>query len=405
MPSMFGYWRMSLPSEEFAKNQVINFYQKNKLVPAYLREMGATLWHHSRVGTSIALETLFVYEHARGLDKSLKEALYAAGLMKNAVKIASIKDQWQDDIYVKNEASSGRSVDVNSIKEETLDKSWTPDILSKRIPMTVSKPRKVGPFNLPSELPSAIKETKRTFDHAVYFRAAKILQEVVVDGLSYNPLALDAFIEGESFTGEYQAIDLAVAICMYRGDIEGAQKNLNAYDYENAVVVCQDNVDKLGKVGGYAPVISLEMAWRSGENKEAIRRELYNVGRNVTRFEQIVSDDVPSLMNDLEQRSPNMILLPAIIGGGLTEYNQRDILGEVKKHDDVMTGLLSSISDEMHTNANELYKLRFAGIEARKTVQRVVNKGMEKIHRLEKQLDMRFDGRWYQEAKEREINW
>jgi hypothetical protein len=383
------YFLAARSSKKTADDQVRRFYQE--YARGYLRELDATLWHYSRVSTSAALESLFVYHAARGFDFPLqREALEIAGLSINAVKIASMRDQWLDDVYVKWLAKSG-DINVDSIRTDIANEDWKPTLLSEPIKITVIK--KGG--------------ESRTFSHQVYFNASKLLQQLYSEGVKRrSESAHRVYRDRKSAVEIYQARDLAVAAHLCRENDEGALKVLGASNYEEAVIACQDLLDKLGIIGGAIPVIVNEMSWRNGRDKETINRELYAIGRETTRFQQLTADDVPSFDKDLRERNPNMLILPAITSTPVYRNQDRNLLVSfLREHPNIVSELLAPISQRMHEAAVELDKLKFAGKEAKFTVKMIVKEGVRKIRGLGKSLGIEFDESWYKEARGLQSNW
>ena len=121
-PILLGrYYLAAKASKKTADEQVIRFYQRqsedDSFIDHHWAELDATLWHYSRVGTSAALESLFVYRAAKGFGFPLqKEALEIAGLSRNAAKLSSMKDEWLDQIHVGVLANSEK-IDVSQTQE------------------------------------------------------------------------------------------------------------------------------------------------------------------------------------------------------------------------------------------------------------------------------------------------
>jgi hypothetical protein len=385
-------WKAEVDSKKAADNQVRYFFQYR---PKYQREMDAALWHYSRVATNTALEVLFVYHAARGLVD--REGIELSGLFRNAAKASSMRDQWQDDVYVEELAESGE-IDVERIRADISNEDWNPELLSKSIPMPVTKPIKV--------LGKKIGEKRRTFNHSVYFNAARLLQQVVWNYIEEaGPEARKVYLENKAAVERFQAKDLAIAAHLAREDENAALKTLGASNYDEAIVACRGLLDKLGIIGGAIPVLIVEMI-QYGRDQEAIKRYLYTQGREITRFGQLMFDDIPSFFDDWTEDNPNMLLLPASTSiPAYSTYNPSLLSDFYKQHPTIITELVSPISISLHTAAEELDELNFAGKEAKYSIKTFTKKGLENQRELGKALGVEFDETWYQDAKELESNW
>lgn len=391
---LIRYSSAAKASKKVANNQVREFYQKN--YPDNQAELDATLWHYSRVGTSAALEALFVYNAAKGINSSSRaEALEIAGLQRNAVKLSSMRDQWLDDIYIKKLAESGK-IDVKSIRADIANENWQPDILSEPLEITVDKPAKF-----------LKKEEIRTFEHQVYFNAAKILQELYSEGIKErSEEAYAAYRKYKSAVEEHQAKDMAIAAHLIKRNDEGALKILDASNCYEAVISCQNLLDKLGIIGGAIPVIVNEMSGGNNKDKEAVNRELYTLGRELTRFQQLVADDVPNFYKDLRERNPNMLILPALTGGPVyRNQNVKTLISFFEKNKSIINELVSPMIDGMFKTPKKLDELNFAGDEAKFTVKTIAKDGLRNVRILDRSLGAYFFETWYQDVEYFQKKW
>ena len=387
-PKYASYFLALTASKRFSDRQVKEFYKTYE--GPYGPELEeATLWHSSRVEKAAALESLFIC-NANGIRFHLKrDVLELAGLQRNGVKLASMRDEWLDNIYVPWLAENG-NIDTDRIEAEISDETWRPDILNDYGIIT---------FNADGK--------NRSFDHRTYFFACTNLQELCSDRLKkMSEPAYDVYADHKKRVEKWQAKDIAIAANLAGKNYRNALDIMGAKDYDGAVSACQGLLDKLGIIGGAIPLIANETTWQNGRDKEAVDRELYALGRETTRFEQLVSDDIPSFEKDLEERNPNMLILTALTSiDAYEEKNYSELISYLKEHSDIIDDLLRPISESMHSAASELGKMGFAGDESKTTLKILTDKGMKKIRSLEERLGVTFENCWYEQAKRYQRAW
>lgn len=374
-------WRYGISAWESnrkAKQLIKELYSLN--YPDKESEMKRIVTHKSRAATSITFLSLAIYVANRGeKSKRSPEAKYITAWQMNIGKVASNDDDFHDEILIPHLVQQeGWSVD--KIYDLISDYEKIYQLASTLKPVRCSK---TGKLLVPTDLAGASLRVEKAYSQEIQ---------------KLNEDAHLTYMNGKRGVQKVQAKDIGISLALRKGDIEGALDIIGSGDYLKRL---SELHDKLGIMGSESAVIINQLTWtyKRGEINE-VNQALRESFGHLTKLSQAGVDDLKSIVDDIDTKSPNIFVLSMLPEcQDITIENLRKFLSEHPKTvSEIFTPLIEATSEGLE----KLKNLDFAYKDYKLGLGWSMRKIRKCMKHFKRELRVSVDESWldrYKEAK------